>query len=93
VAMVRQRSILDALEAWGLDEQAARRLYAAMHTYTLGFAALEASRARWLANNTVMANPETAWLAAMTSPRQFAAGLTALLDGSRQIPGNPGDRW
>ncbi len=91
VAMVRQRSILDALEAWGLDEQAARRLYAAMHTYTLGFAALEASRARWLANNTVMANPETAWLAAMTSPRQFAAGLTALLDGSRQIAGNRGD--
>lgn len=83
-AIVRQRSILDVLEASGLAEQAARRLYAAIHTYTLGFAALEASRLRWLANNTATADPDTAWLAAMTSPRQFADGLGAMLDGSLQ---------
>lgn len=85
-ALVRQRAILEVLEASGLDQHLSRRLYAKLHTYTLGFAALEASRARWLATNSASSDPDTAWLAAMTSPQQFAEGLSALL-GDLLIPG------
>ena len=46
-AIARMEAMLDALRAAGLDELAARQAYATIHTYTIGFAALEASRARW----------------------------------------------
>jgi TetR/AcrR family transcriptional regulator, tetracycline repressor protein len=83
-AMTRLRSTLAVLQRGGLDEPSARRLFAAVHTYTLGFAALEASRARWLAANSQVPHPETAWLAALTGPEQFSDGLAALLDGVRR---------
>jgi hypothetical protein len=40
-------SIMAVLRRALVDEMAAQRAYAAIHTYTLGFAALEASRAVW----------------------------------------------
>ncbi len=45
VAIQRMKAIMGVLRQAGLDEPAARRAYAALHTYTVGFAALEASRA------------------------------------------------
>jgi AcrR family transcriptional regulator len=86
-AMARTRRILAVLQASGLDEAAARRAFAALHTYTIGFAALEASRARWLATNQEVSDPDTAWLAAFTGPDQFSDGLAALLDWVRRSSG------
>jgi TetR/AcrR family transcriptional regulator, tetracycline repressor protein len=81
-ALTRQATMLEVLRAGGLDEPAARQLYAIIHTYTLGFAALESSRARWLATHPEPPDPDTAWLAAMTGSRQFSEGLAALLAGA-----------
>jgi TetR/AcrR family transcriptional regulator, tetracycline repressor protein len=80
-ALARLRAMLAVLQASGLDEQSARQVFAAVHTYTLGFAALEVSRARWLASHSDPADPDVAWLASLTSHQQFADGLAALLDG------------
>jgi AcrR family transcriptional regulator len=88
-ALTRLRSILGVLQAAGLDEPAARRLYAAVHTYTLGFAALEASRARWLAAHDEITDPDAAWLATLTGPQQFTDGLAALLGGARRSSAAP----
>jgi AcrR family transcriptional regulator len=84
-ALTRLHAMLDVLRSGGLDEASARGVYASVHTYTLGFAALEASRARWLAQHSAPADRDTAWLASMTSPAQFAAGLRALIDGGPQL--------
>jgi AcrR family transcriptional regulator len=46
-AVARMNAIMEVLRAALGDEQAAQRAYAAIHTYTIGFAALEASRAGW----------------------------------------------
>jgi TetR/AcrR family tetracycline transcriptional repressor len=80
-ALTRLRAMLAVLRDCGLDEQSARQVFAAVHTYTLGFAALEASRTRWLATHPDPADPDVAWLASLTSHQQFEDGLTALLDG------------
>ncbi len=44
-AITRMEAIMGVLRSALADEQAARRAYAAIHTYTVGFAAMEASRA------------------------------------------------
>lgn len=82
VALARLRTVLCVLESAGLDEPAARRLYAAVHTYTLGFSALQSSRARWLATHDEIADPDAAWLAALSGPEQFSDGLAALIAGA-----------
>jgi TetR/AcrR family tetracycline transcriptional repressor len=82
VALARLRTVLSVLESSGLDEPEARRLYAAVHTYTLGFAALQSSRARWLATHDEIADPDAAWLAALSGPQQFSDGLAALIAGA-----------
>lgn len=64
----------------GLSEVAARRAYGAIHTYTIGFAALEASRARE-ARAEHDADDLARQLAAYTTPQQFAKGLGYLLEG------------
>lgn len=46
-AISRMDSIMAVLRLALSDEQTAQRAYAAIHTYTIGFAALEASRSRW----------------------------------------------
>ena len=80
VALERMEAMLDVLRSAGAAEQDTQRAYGAVHTYTIGFAALEASRARWVPD------PEASdilveRLAAFTTPRQFAEGLGYLLDG------------
>lgn len=79
-AISRMNTMIDVLSTATGDEASARRAYAAIHTYTLGFAALEASRAR-----RTPAEDETDGraleLAAYTSASQFAEGLRYLLEG------------
>jgi TetR/AcrR family transcriptional regulator, tetracycline repressor protein len=77
----RVQAILAVLTAAGLSDQSARRGYAAMHTYTLGFAALESAQARWLSEHVMTTDPDLAWLAGLTEPGQFTEGLSYLLDG------------
>jgi TetR/AcrR family transcriptional regulator, tetracycline repressor protein len=78
-AIARMEAMMRVLGRSGADEEATRTAYAAIHTYTLGFAALEASRAGWVPGGDTgsVANQ----LAAYTSPRQFAEGMSYLLEG------------
>jgi AcrR family transcriptional regulator len=46
-AIARMEAVMGVLRSALSDERAARRAYAAIHTYTIGFAALEASRDGW----------------------------------------------
>ena len=46
-AVARMNAMMEVLRDVTPDEDSAKRAYAAIHTYTLGFAALEASRAGW----------------------------------------------
>jgi TetR/AcrR family transcriptional regulator, tetracycline repressor protein len=77
-AIARMEAMLDVLRGAGLDEQAARQAYATVHTYTIGFATLEAARDGWTAAD---ADSVGAQLAAYTTPTQFAVGLRYLIDG------------
>jgi AcrR family transcriptional regulator len=79
-AVDRMNAMMRVLRRAGIDEETARSAYGAVHTYTVGFAALEASRAR--------RDPEAKdvsglarQLAAYTSTGQFAEGLRYLLAG------------
>lgn len=85
-ALKRMEAMLDVLRGAGLDEDAARHAYAAVHTYTVGFAALEVSRT----SAPVPADPDdlVAQLTAYTTPAQFGVGLRYLLAGiERARPG------
>jgi AcrR family transcriptional regulator len=91
-AMERMDATLSVLAAGGFDKGSAKRAYASVHTYTVGFAALEASRARW-ASRSEMKSSGQRQLAAITSPGQFTYGLELLLDGiERQLAAELGDR-
>jgi AcrR family transcriptional regulator len=81
----RMDAMLDVLRSGGFDERASQRAYAAVHTYTLGFAALEASRAR-AADPDEPTDELHKKLASFTTPRQFREGLTFLLDGIESRP-------
>lgn len=78
-AVVRMNAMMDVLREGLGDEDKARRAYGAIHTYTLGFAALEAGRSGWPLDTDVDGLARE--LASYTSPRQFADGLGYLLDG------------
>jgi AcrR family transcriptional regulator len=80
-AIERMNAMLDVLRRTGADEATARRAYGALHTYTLGFAALEASRASWAPDSGEDANRLAQQLAAYTTTGQFMAGLRYLLEG------------
>ncbi len=67
--------LVDALGS----EPVARRIYAAIHTYTIGFAALEASRSEWTPTPDDSQWDLAVQLAAFTTPEQFAIGLELLL--------------
>jgi TetR/AcrR family transcriptional regulator, tetracycline repressor protein len=79
-AIVRMNAMMDVLRQGMGDEDKARRAYAAIHTYTLGFAALEAGRSAW---SPIVTDVDglAGELATYTSPRQFVDGLAYLLDG------------
>lgn len=79
-AIERMDAMMDVLRRTGADEATARRAYGAVHTYTIGFAALEASRARGTPGNTD-ASDLARQLAAYTTTGQFVDGLRYLLDG------------
>ena len=81
-AVTRMNAMMDVLRQGMRDEARARRAYAAIHTYTLGFAALEAGRAGWTPGDDDV-DGLARELATYTSPRQFADGLGYLLDGIR----------
>jgi TetR/AcrR family tetracycline transcriptional repressor len=79
-AVARMNTMMDVLRGVTADEGSAKRAYAAIHTYTLGFAALEASRAGWEPTDDAPLGLARE-LAAYTTSEQFAAGLRYLLDG------------
>jgi AcrR family transcriptional regulator len=78
-AISRMEAMLAVLRKAGLDHQAARQAYATIHTYTIGFAVLEASRAEWTPRND--ADSMALQLAAYATPAQFAVGLRFLVEG------------
>lgn len=82
-AIERMEAILEALHGAGLGGPAARRAFAALQTYTVGFAALEAGRSGWTPPGDD-ADDLPHQLAAMTTPRQFAEGLEYLLEAIAQ---------
>lgn len=79
-AIARMGTMLDVLRSAGFDEESARRAYGTVHTYTIGFAALEASRARSATAGEV-GGEIAEQLASYTTPRQFSEGLAFLLEG------------
>jgi len=83
-AVERMTTMLDVLRRTSADEATAQRAYGALHTYTIGFAALEASRAGWAPDGKEDASRLAQQLAAYTTTEQFIAGLRYLLEG---IPG------
>jgi TetR/AcrR family transcriptional regulator, tetracycline repressor protein len=84
-SLKRMDAMLEVLRSAGFDERASQRAYAAVHTYTLGFAALEASRAR-AAGSEEPTDDLRKKLTSFTTPRQFREGLTFLLDGIESRP-------
>jgi AcrR family transcriptional regulator len=82
-AISRMNAMMDVLRRALPDEDAARRAYAAIHTYTVGFAALESSRSGWVPTDDT---PDglAVELAAYTTPPQFADGLRSLIQGIQQ---------
>lgn len=79
-AIRRMEAMLSVLGQATGDSEAAQHAYAAIHTYTLGFAALEASRSK-SGREPGEADPIARQLGAYTSSRQFNEGLEYLLDG------------
>lgn len=79
-AIQRMDTMMAVLRRAGLDEATARSAYGALHTYTVGFAALEASRAGWVSSREDI-NSRAHQLAAYTTAEQFMQGLRCLLEG------------
>jgi TetR/AcrR family transcriptional regulator, tetracycline repressor protein len=79
-AVERMDAMMGVLRRAGLDEQAARSAYGALHTFTIGFAALEASRAGWDPGSGEVSSLARQ-LAAYTTTGQFIDGLRYLLEG------------
>ena len=77
-AVERMDAMMGVLGRAGLDEARARGAYGAVHTYTIGFAALEASRARHAPGGD---DDLARRLADYTTTGQFAEGLHYLLGG------------
>ncbi len=78
-AIRRMEMMLTILREAGYDSAASKTAYAALQTYTIGFAALETSRAGWAPPEKTSRTATE--LVAMTSPKQFASGLVYLLAG------------
>lgn len=78
-AMARMDAMLEVLHGAVGDEGTAHRAYGALQTYTIGFAALEASRSGWEGRHG--SDSRAVQLAAFTSRQQFGRGLDYLLNG------------
>jgi len=84
-AVERMDAMMGVLRRAGIDEATARSAYGALHTYTIGFAALEASRGGWVPDNGDVSSLAQQ-LAAYTTAGQFMEGLRYLLAGiGRQV--------
>ena len=79
-AVGRMNAMMGVLRRGGLDEVTARSAYGALHTYTIGFAALEASRGGWVLDSGDISSLDHQ-LAAYTTAGQFIEGLRYLLEG------------
>ncbi|MGH3276292.1 MAG: TetR/AcrR family transcriptional regulator C-terminal domain-containing protein, partial [Streptosporangiaceae bacterium] len=92
-SLARMETTIDVLRLAGFTEGAAQRAYAALQTFTIGFAALEASREGWHPAEDEV-GPVGRRLAAFTTPQQFADGLGFLLEGleRHRQEGVDGDR-
>jgi len=81
----RLQVALDALAEAGFEEDDACRAYAAVHSYTLGFSALEAARTRHRSaartGARVEDDPLVTTIQSFVSEGQFEHGLDALLAG------------
>jgi hypothetical protein len=85
-------AMMRVLRQAGIAEETARSAYGAVHTYTIGFAALEASRAH-RDPGSEDAGDLARQLAAYTTTRQFTEGLRYLLEGiSGHAAPRQGDR-
>jgi AcrR family transcriptional regulator len=80
-AITRMDTMLDVLASAGFATAQARRAYGVIHTYTVGFAALEASRGEAAGGDDDRADDVARELARLTTPAQFKVGLQMLLDG------------
>lgn len=89
-ALERMDAMLGALQGGLGDADLARRAYAAIHTYTIGFASLEVSRRH--GEGRVKDDPVARELAGFTSQDQFRDGLTSLLMGYVALSGTHGSR-
>jgi TetR/AcrR family transcriptional regulator, tetracycline repressor protein len=78
--IARMDAMIGVLREAGIDDEAARRAFAALHTYTIGFAALQASRGRHKRLDATE-EPLVEQLWAYTTQEQFAMGLRYLLEG------------
>lgn len=78
-ALQRFNAIMAVLENAGFDRTTALRTLGALHTYTIGFAALETARARWALEGHAETEAQRE-LAGFTSAEQFTYGLDLLLD-------------
>lgn len=86
-AIDRMNAMMSVLRRTGIDEQTARSAYGTLHTYTVGFAALEAARAGWTPDAGDVGSLARQ-LAAYTTTGQFVEGLHYLLEGISR-PGTP----
>ena len=88
-AVDRMNAMMSVLRRTGIGEETAQRAYGALHTYTIGFAALEASRARRAPGDGAVSSLARQ-LAAYTTTGQFTAGLHYLLKGISSHAGPAG---
>lgn len=79
-AVRRMDAIIAELRDAGFTPVGARDAYASIHTYTIGFAFLEASRRAWVSDDEEEGELSEQ-LANYATPRQFDRGLGHLLDG------------
>jgi AcrR family transcriptional regulator len=84
-AIRRMEMMLKILRDAGYDTASSKTAYAALQTYTVGFAALETSRAGWVPPAKTSRTAKE--LVAMTSPKQFSTGLRYLLAGIEREAG------
>jgi AcrR family transcriptional regulator len=80
-AIARMDAMLDVLGSAGFGDTEARRAYGVIHTYTVGFAALEASRGESVTAEDDRTDDVVRELAKLTTPAQFKVGLLLLLEG------------
>ncbi len=78
-ALARMQAMLQVLRSAGLDDEQAWHAYAALQTYTIGFAALQTSRRRAAPRSA--GDPLVAQLSASATAAQFSVGLRYLLEG------------